>query len=738
MVYDSNGNKDMDLAWRFIAETGTSLFLTGKAGTGKTTFLRRLKHAQPKRMVVLAPTGVAALNAEGQTIHSFFQLPLSPFVPGFQHQEQRNFYRMGKEKKKLIRSLDLLVIDEISMVRCDLLDAVDDVLRKYKDAKKPFGGVQLLMIGDLQQLAPVAKDDEWALLSKYYQTPYFFSSKALQQMEYATIELQTVYRQQDDEFVSLLGRIRENRIDEEVLKSLNGRYIPGFVAPEGQQWIKLTTHNYMAQQHNQISLERLATEPHTFTATIKGNFPEYSFPTDVELTLKVGAQVMFVKNDPSTQHLFYNGKIGIVKAIDDNKVIVYTPGDKNPVEVVPMEWENMKYSIDEHTKEISESVDGVFSQLPLRLAWAITVHKSQGLTFDHAVIEVDRSFAHGQVYVALSRCRTLEGMVLSQPLNASSVINDQQVSGYVNEQSAKAQENNALLSQQRFTYYSQLMDDLFSFQHLINDFDYYVRVVDNHLGNQYTDYLRQLFELRNRLNDEVGKVAFSFQHQYHAILQPLATVDFENNALLKQRVLKASIYFAEKLHDILDDVKETILNIENKAVKKQYDNAFTTFLESYGMKLTALEYAILNGFSVSTYLKTKALGLLKAELPKVQKPRQRRSRTNVMPKAAEQKTKTDTKRESLRMFEEGKGIEAIAAERGLKAMTIEGHLAHFVGTGELDIRKVVSSKHEQMIRTIISRMTGSYTLSDVKADLPGFITYMEIKAVQEKMKGEEV
>ena len=309
-------NREMNLAWQFVANTNTSVFLTGKAGTGKTTFLHKLRELSPKRMVVLAPTGVAAINAQGQTIHSFFQLPFGPNIPGLQQGEGNLRYRMSKEKKQLIRTLDLLVIDEISMVRCDLLDAIDDVMRKYRDRNRPFGGAQLLMIGDLQQLSPVAQDKEWSLLSSYYDTPYFFGSKALAKIDYITIELRHIYRQQDEHFISLLAAIRENRIDKPALDTLNRRYIPGFVPPKDEDWIRLTTHNRMADTYNEQQLNQLSSKELRYVAEVHGNFPETSYPAAYELVVKEGAQVMFLKNDPSGNKDYYNGKIGVVEGTE--------------------------------------------------------------------------------------------------------------------------------------------------------------------------------------------------------------------------------------------------------------------------------------------------------------------------------------------------------------------------------------------------------------------------------------
>ena len=415
-------NPELQLAWQFIENTGTHLFLTGKAGTGKTTFLKRLREHTPKRMVVLAPTGIAAINAGGVTIHSFFQLSFAPFVPETTFNSAQMHYRFSKEKRNIIRSMDLLVIDEISMVRADLLDAVDAALRRYRDREKPFGGVQLLMIGDLQQLAPVVKDSEWELLKNHYETPYFFASRALRETVYMTIELKKVYRQSDTFFLSLLNKIRENKADDEVLNELNRRYQPGFHPRKEEGYIRLTTHNYQAQQVNDRELASLSGKAYHFRAEIEGDFPEYSYPADELLTIKEGAQIMFLKNDPSSEKRYYNGMIGEVVTVNDAGIIVRGKGNKSEFQLLPEEWGNYKYVLNEETKEITEVIEGTFRQYPIRLAWAITIHKSQGLTFERAIIDARNSFAHGQTYVALSRCTSLEGLVLKSKISSRDIF----------------------------------------------------------------------------------------------------------------------------------------------------------------------------------------------------------------------------------------------------------------------------------------------------------------------------
>ena len=401
-------NQELRTAWDFVENTGRSIFLTGKAGTGKTTFLKKVMAGSRKRPIVVAPTGVAAINAGGVTIHSFFQLPFSPYVPGAKVESKFDF---SKEKRKIIASMDLLIIDEISMVRADLLDAIDAVLRRFREHGQPFGGVQMLMIGDLAQLTPVVTPEDERILKPYYDTPYFFGSKALQQIDYVTIQLEHVYRQQDASFINILNEVRHGHPSQEVLGKLNSRVL---LSPKlGDMAIRLTTHNNLANYYNESELQKLSGPAYTYRAEIKGTFPDYSYPTAEALVLKEGAQVMFVKNDPSGKHLYYNGRIGRVIEASEKRFTVYCEGDSEAIEVEPLEWENTRYTLNEKTREIEAEVMGTFKQLPLRLAWAITIHKSQGLTFDRAIIDANQSFAPGQVYVALSRCRTLEGLLLS-------------------------------------------------------------------------------------------------------------------------------------------------------------------------------------------------------------------------------------------------------------------------------------------------------------------------------------
>ncbi|MDR1610985.1 MAG: HRDC domain-containing protein [Candidatus Symbiothrix sp.] len=591
--------------------TGQHIFLTGKAGTGKTTFLHHLREHPLKRMVVVAPTGVAAINARGVTIHSFFQLPFGPLI-GIDRLKSEQM-KFNKEKINIIRSLDLLVIDEISMVRADLLDAIDAVLRRFRRNDKPFGGVQLLMIGDLQQLSPVVKEEERILLHEHYDTPYFFSSKALRGTSFVSIELTQVFRQQDDRFISILNQVRENRLDKPSLERLNQRYSPGFQPNENEGYITLCTHNAQAKRINENKLKSLNGEEYHFEAQIEGNFPEYSYPTEFELIVKEGAQVMFVKNDTSPEKLFYNGKIGKITRIEDPFIFVLCPGDENEIVVSQMTWENVKYSLNADTNEITEDTEGKFTQYPLRLAWAITIHKSQGLTFERAIIDAQSSFAHGQVYVALSRCKTLEGMVLSTPINHHSIINDHTVKGFT-EHIEQNQPDETQLNSARIAYQQELLTDLFRFTQFRNRILYIEKIINENKGsipNLTQNLFRQMFPV---LHVEIWEIADKFQTQIRQFL--LQQPDVEQNAALQIRIGKAAGYFSEKIKTIiLDALSKADLDIDNKTVKKQLNDAVNRFEDDAKIKYESLT-ACLNGFCLTELLQAKAVAAIEKAKPK--------------------------------------------------------------------------------------------------------------------------
>ena len=423
-----------ELAFDWIEHTRKSLFLTGEAGTGKTTFLKRVVRETHKKTAVVAPTGVAAINAGGSTLHSLFGLPTRMFVPtydGVDPNQAQNIpmmlghFHYSKAKLELLQNLELLVIDEISMVRCDLLDAVDLALKTARRTQLPFGGVQLLMIGDLFQLPPVVKQEEGVLLNQHYSSPYFFSAHCFQALGAATIELTEIHRQRDRSFIQLLNNVRHAQLDYDDYEFLNSRLQPEFEPDDAEGWVTLCSHNAMAQSINQQKLNDLPGHLYSHRAEIKGNFVESQYPTDVDLDLKKGAQIMFVKNDSTGEGRYYNGKLGIIERFETDKIAVRFTENNRVIEVEREKWQNLKYEYDAGQDSVSQSELGSFLQFPLRLAWAITIHKSQGLTLDRVVIDAGRSFAPGQVYVALSRCRSFEGIVLKTPIQNRNLMVDE-------------------------------------------------------------------------------------------------------------------------------------------------------------------------------------------------------------------------------------------------------------------------------------------------------------------------
>ncbi len=614
-------NTELRTAWDFVEHTGRSIFLTGKAGTGKTTFLKTVVERSSKRSIVVAPTGVAAINAGGMTIHSFFQLPFSPFVPNAQIKSKFDF---GKEKRKIISSLDLLIIDEISMVRSDLLDAIDSVLRRFRDRYQPFGGVQLLMIGDLQQLTPVVTPEDERMLNPYYDTPYFFGSKALAQVDYVTIQLEKVYRQQDDTFLTLLNHIREGHPTTEDLALLNSRCLPpppfrrgGAAVPEASptgeglegDYIRLTTHNQIANSYNESELQKLSGTPHTYRAKIDGTFPEYSYPTAETLTLKVGAQVMFVKNDPSNEHRYYNGRIGHVTYADDKRLTVLCPGDAEAIEVEPLEWENARYTLNDETREIETEVLGKFSQLPLRLAWAITIHKSQGLTFEHAIIDASLSFAPGQVYVALSRCKTLEGMVLASRIPAHAIISDERVDNYIAHQEEAARQSIEQLPTLKDEYYRHLLMELFDFKEILYREEYLGRIIIEFFYRSYTD----IAELHKRALEDYRQQVIIVADKWRAMIQQMTIAELHEEAFL-ERVKRSAAYFGQTLKKVLEKPLALVPDIksQNKLAMKRLTENYGDLRQVWLSRRYLLQQLSEHTFTIAYYLRQKQHSLLDA------------------------------------------------------------------------------------------------------------------------------
>ena len=607
-------NPQLELAGNLLKYTGTHLFLTGKAGTGKTTFLHNLRANSPKRMIVVAPTGVAAINARGVTIHSFFQLNFAPFIPDTR--PSNDFFRFSKVKINVIRSLDLLVIDEISMVRADLLDAVDYVLRYVRRNDLPFGGVQLLMIGDLEQLAPVVKEDEWNLLSRVYESPFFFHSQALQKTSYVCVELKTVYRQSNEVFINMLNRIREKKIDSALLQELNKRYQPAFNPEKEDGYIVLTTHNYQAQRINSEKLAQIKDKSYIYEAKITGNFPDYSFPTDAKLALKKGAQVMFVKNDSSSEKRYFNGKIAVITYIDDDRIEAQGEEDTSPIVVEKDVWNNMKYNIDPDTKELREEEEGSFEQYPLKTAWAITVHKSQGLTFEKAIIDANASFAHGQVYVALSRCRTLEGLVLMSPIAMHSIIRSEDIDAF-NRYAEEKEPNEQMFQTLRKDYFEKMLFEQFSYKIIQSRLNTMRWLLNEHFRNLYPELITEYKKTEKRFRNEILNVTEQFRLQLQRLLSK--TDNPEEDIFLQERIQKAAIYFLEKTNLILQDLLDkSIIETDNQEVRKRINDVLGFFQTEVRQKQKTLE-TCLAGFSVPAYLNAKSKSLIEEDTPKPRK-----------------------------------------------------------------------------------------------------------------------
>ena len=595
-------NQELQLAADFVLYTNANIFLTGKAGTGKTTFLHNLEKNSVKRMIITAPTGVAAINAGGVTLHSFFQLPFGPCVPGsdgYERNRQRRF-RFSKEKKQIIKSLDLLVIDEISMVRADLLDAVDEVLRRYRYNNAPFGGVQLLMIGDLHQLSPVARQDEWQLLEQHYPSVYFFSSHALAKTQLVTVELQHIFRQSDDRFIELLNRVRNNQLDTTSLATLNQRHIADFSADEEDGYITLTTHNRSADTINRSRLAELSAKEYLFKADISGDFPEHIFPTTAELVLKKGAQVMFVRNDMSAEKLFYNGKIGKITNITSHSVQVTCPDETLPIEVEPVTWENIKYTMNQESGEIEEDNIGEFEQFPLKLAWAITIHKSQGLTFERAVIDAGAAFAHGQVYVALSRCKSFEGMVLSSPLGSRGIGTDEAVLAF-DEHASQNPPSEVMLEQAKMGYQQQLLLECFDLEQVGKRLGYLAWLLESNATVVQVTGITDLRQLEAGAREKIFAVSNNFKQQLQNNFKEDLLPDAD--PFILERVGKASAWFQEQFSHFFTDLT-TKLHVEtdNTELAKKINNVLNNLKRDVTVKLAGIE-SCAQGFSATDYLR---------------------------------------------------------------------------------------------------------------------------------------
>ena len=605
-------NPELELALDFIEKTDRNLFITGKAGTGKTTFLHQIKKKSLKRMVIVAPTGVAAINAKGVTIHSFFQMPFGPILPNQIANTSNAQRKFSKTKIDIIKSLDLVIIDEISMVRADLLDGIDQVMRRYKNRNKVFGGAQILMIGDLQQLAPVVRPNEWSLLQSHYNTVYFFSSKAYQEANVVSIELKHIYRQKNEDFIKILNEIRTDTLSDMSAKILNKNYNPSFSPTKEEGYITLTTHNNRANLINESELNKLKIKSSFFNAEVSGKFNENAYPNAERLELKVGAQVMFIKNDSSTDKRYYNGKIGIITAISKESVTVKCANEIDEIVTEKETWSNINYSINEETKAIKEEMIGAFSQIPLRLAWAITIHKSQGLTFEKAIIDAEASFAHGQTYVALSRCTSLEGLVLKTPITSSAIINDSTVSVF-NEGVEENHPDESVLNESEKHFQLNLISEILDYQPLLYPITRLIDIFYNNRTSIKGDVIDHLQTIKDDGIVALMKISNGFKNQLNTLSED--NVLPQNSSQIQERFIKAITYFLNTTKNSIQKPLDTItFSTDNKAVKKDFSKQFDSLQEKLEEKLFALQ-KMTKGFKVQEYLQVRANAVLQKTEP---------------------------------------------------------------------------------------------------------------------------
>ncbi len=588
------------LAEEFAQHTHRSIFITGKAGSGKTTFLRELRKTTSKQIAIVAPTGVAAINAGGVTIHSFFQLPFTPFVPTLEgRQNLISKMKMSGAKRKVLQELELLVIDEISMVRADVMDEIDTVLRHFRFRhNEPFGGVQLICIGDLYQLAPVAMNEEWKVLSPYYKTPYFFDSLIIQTHPLLCLEFDKIFRQKDKSFIDLLNAIRDNKLTDSDFKLLEKRYCTDFNLTKHPDYILLTTHNAKADRINAEEMDRLKTCEHIFTAKIDGEFPEKNFPNNPILRLKVGAKVMFIANDSENPRRYYNGKIGTVSRIDgEENVYVRCEGDDEDIKVKEEVWNNIRYSVNPTTKQIEENELGSYTQLPLRLAWSITIHKSQGLTFDKVAIDIEDAFTSGQVYVALSRCRSLEGILLLSPINRNSLSVNPDVFQY---SAAKPdfEELKTDLDKDKSIYNLEILQEVFNFNFCLGQANE-MAVLTGGETNLFNEKAKTYVDEVRTSMQNIAEVGLKFRKQ-------LTTIFLQNDKnLVAERMAAASKYFNEQLALLLDLLGDSPATTESYEMAEEYNFCLKTLYDEISRKRLII-YGIRKDFSVKKINKLKA------------------------------------------------------------------------------------------------------------------------------------
>ena len=715
-------NTIFQLAADFVNNTGRHLFLTGKAGTGKTTFLKHIQASTRKNCVVVAPTGVAAINAGGVTMHSFFQLPLGPFIPvqhkGFENQQGTDKHslfrnmRINKTKRKIMQELELLIIDEVSMVRADMVDAIDTILRHYRrQATLPFGGVQVLFIGDMYQLPPVTVEHEWQLLSQYYASPFFFDAQVIQQAPPLYIELKKIYRQSEQVFIDLLNRVRNNNADYSDLEILNKKYKPGFSPAAGEKYITLCTHNYKADQINNNELQRLTTKPFTFKGELTGEFNDKALPAEMMLQLKLGAQVMFIKNDKGEARRFYNGKLGTIQEIREEKITVQLAGSEELVVLEKETWRNIRYKLNDTQTEIEEEELGTFVQYPIRLAWAITIHKSQGLTFEKAIIDAGQSFAAGQVYVALSRCTSLDGIVLYSIIQPHSINTDFRIIEFAQRES-KYDHLEVLLNTERKVFEASRLKKLFDWNRIVTSIENWQQEV----SEKKTTLAKEAFLLASTLLETASgqqETAAKFQRQLDGIIAGIELA--ENQQMLAERMNKAIGHFTKIIHNEL--IEPLALHMKEVAKQKkvaQYMSLLTDVHVLLWNKLEDIWQAAYNGARFCNGLQEYTRKAIVYTRPQKAQP-------------------GGTRLETLKQFLDGVSIEEISLVRHLAKSTIEGHLAECIGKGELDLEAVMPRENIEAIIPAIEKL-GYTALAPVKEALGDRFSFSELRMVAQHIK----
>jgi len=711
----------LELASRFINNTGAPIFLTGKAGTGKTTFLRTLSQLTHKRFVIIAPTGIAALNAKGVTIHSQFLLPFGTFLPVrepegnftdrngfFTQQTLARKHPLNQARRNVLKSIDLIVIDEVSMLRADILDAIDYRMRSVKRKYHlPFGGVQILFIGDLYQLPPVVKEEEWGILSRFYNSMHFFEAKALQNSGLVYIELDKIFRQQDETFIRILNNLRDNKSTPEDVRILNQHYKTPDEIRDLPPTITLTTHNYKADEINLRELRLLEGGSFFYDAEVEKDFPEHLYPLPESIELKVGTRVMFIKNDSSGESSYFNGKLATVSELEAGQITVFMDDSREEFRLRKERWENKKYQVNPETKELEEEVIGTFSQYPIKLAWAVTVHKSQGLTFDRAIIDVGQAFAPGQVYVALSRLRSLDGLVLRTRVQTDVIYSDAKVVKFT-EGKSERQDLNELLRKNQEAYLEKLIETTFEFDVLLDALAQFGKDPENTLDFEEEDLRRDLPELAGLLKKERENTR-KFRQQ---LLQIILSANQEK---LFERLEKGSGYYLDLLSKTLEILIRHQLRIDGYSRIKTYQNSLQELeielLRKYTAiaKSTQLVCAIINN-QISEKMEAIDLRVrqvrvsiaekVKKELPEKTISKNKTGRVKSKSKTIGNEKKEDTKLHSIRLFLEGKKPEEIAEERGFVLSTIMGHLSFGVILGKIQLEDLVADEVIREIRGV--------------------------------------